>query len=113
MSALNEFDAKWGKKYPLAVKSWGNNWAELATFFKYPPEIRKLIYTTSAIETFNRQLRKVTKTRSAFVSDDALMKSLYLTMINIIEKWTMPIKDWGQILDQLFIFFGDRVKIKL
>lgn len=97
----------------MAVKSWRNNWAELATFFKYPPEIRKLIYTTNAIENFNRQLRKVTKTKSAFVSDDALMKLLYLTTINIIEKWTMPIKDWGQILDQLFMFFGDRVKIKL
>lgn len=113
ISALDEFDAKWGKKYPLAVKSWRNNWAELATFFKYPPEIRKLIYTTNAIENFNRQLRKVTKTKSAFVSDDALMKLLYLTTMNIVDKWTMPIKDWGQILDQLYMFFGDRVKIKL
>lgn len=113
LSALDEFDAKWGKKYPLAVKSWRNNWAELATFFKYPPEIRKLIYTTNAIENFNRQLRKVTKTKSAFVSDDALMKLLYLTTMYIVEKWTMPIKEWGQILDQLFMFFGDRVKFKL
>ena len=113
ISALDEFDAKWGKKYSLAVKSWRNNWAELATFFKYPPEIRKLIYTTNAIENFNRQLRKVTKTKSAFVSDDALMKLLYLTTMNIVDKWTMPVKDWGQILDQLYMFFGDRVKIKL
>jgi putative transposase len=113
ISALDEFDAKWGKKYPLAVKSWRDNWAELATFFKYPPEIRKLIYTTNAIENFNRQLRKVTKTKSAFVSDDALMKLLYLTTMNITEKWTMPIKDWGQILAQLYMFFGDRVKIRL
>jgi len=113
ISALDEFEAKWGKKYSLAVKSWRNNWAELATFFKYPPEIRKLIYTTNAIENFNRQLRKVTKTKSAFVSDDALMKLLYLTTMNIVDKWTMPIKDWGQILDQLYMFFGDRVKIKL
>jgi transposase-like protein len=113
LMALDEFEAKWGKKYPLAIKSWRTNWSELATFFKYPPEIRKLIYTTNAIENFNRQLRKVTKTKSAFVSDDALIKLLYLTTMNIIEKWTMPIKDWGQILDQLCIFFGDRVKIKL
>jgi putative transposase len=77
------------------------------------PRIRKLIYTTNAIENFNRQLRKVTKTKSAFVSDDALMKLLYLTTMNIVEKWTMPIKNWGQILDQLLMFFGDRVKIKL
>jgi putative transposase len=113
LMALDEFEVKWGKKYPLAVKSWRNNWSELATFFKYPPEIRKLIYTTNAIENFNRQLRKVTKTKSAFVSDDALMKLLYLTTMNIVEKWTMPIKEWGQILDQLYIFFDDRVKIKL
>ena len=102
-----------GAENPLAVKSWRTNWPELATFFKYPPEIRKLIYTTNAIENFNRQLRKVTKTKSAFVSDDALMKLLYLTTMNIVEKWTMPIKNWGQILDQLLMFFGDRVKIKL
>lgn len=113
LMALDEFEAKWGKKYPLAVKSWRTNWPELATFFKYPPEIRKLIYTTNAIENFNRQLRKVTKTKSAFVSDDALMKLLYLTTMNIVDKWTMPIKEWGQILDQLYMFFEDRVKIKL
>lgn len=113
LSALDEFEAKWGKKYPLAVKSWRVNWNELSTMFKYSPEIRKLIYTTNAIENFNRQLRKVTKTKSAFVSDDALMKILYLTTMNIVEKWTMPIKDWGSILDNLIIFFGDRVKITL
>lgn len=113
LMALDEFEAKWGQKYPLAVKSWRTNWPELATFFKYPPEIRKLIYTTNAIENFNRQLRKVTKTKSAFVSDDALMKLLYLTTMNIVDKWTMPIKEWGQILAQLYMFFEDRVKIKL
>ena len=81
--------------------------------FKYSPEIRKLIYTTNAIENFNRQLRKVTKTKSAFVSDNALMKLLYLTTMNIIDKWTMPIRNWGMILDNLMIYFGDRVKISL
>lgn len=79
--------------------------------FKYPPEIRKLIYTTNAIENFNRQLRKVTKTKSAFVSDDALMKILYLATMSIIEKWTVPIKNWGSILNNLMIYFGDRVKV--
>ncbi len=113
LCALDEFEAKWGGKYPLAVKSWRVNWNELSTMFKYPPEIRKLIYTTNAIENFNRQLRKVTKTKSAFVSDDALMKILYLTTMNIVDKWTMPIKEWGSILDNLMIFFGDRVKISL
>jgi len=81
--------------------------------FKYPPEIRKLIYTANAIENFNRQLRKVTKTKSAFVSDDALMKILYLTTMNIVDRWTMPIKDCNSILDNLMIFFGDRVNITL
>lgn len=113
LAAMDEFEAKWGGKYPLAVKSWRVNWNELSTMFKYPPEIRKLIYTTNAIENFNRQLRKVTKTKSAFVSDDALMKILYLTTMNIVDKWTMPIQNWGAILDNLMIFFGDRVKITL
>lgn len=113
LSAMDEFEAKWGGKYPLAVKSWRVNWNELSTMFKYPPEIRKLIYTTNAIENFNRQLRKVTKTKSAFVSDDALMKILYLTTMSIVDKWTMPIKEWGAILDNLLVFFGDRVKITL
>lgn len=113
LAALDEFEAKWGKKYPLGVKSWRVNWNELSTMFKYTPEIRKLIYTTNAIENFNRQLRKVTKTKSAFVSDDALMKILYLTTMQIVDKWTMPIRDWGIILDDLMIYFGDRVNIVL
>ncbi len=113
LAALDEFEAKWGGKYPLGVKSWRANWNELSTMFKYPPEIRKLIYTTNAIENFNRQLRKVTKTKSAFVSDDALMKLLYLTTMQIVDKWTMPIRDWGMILDNLMIYFGDRVNITL
>ena len=113
LAALDEFEAKWGVKYPLGVKSWRVNWTELSTMFKYPPEIRKLIYTTNAIENFNRQLRKVTKTKSAFVSDDALMKLLYLTTMQIVDKWTMPIRDWGMILDNLMIYFGDRVDIAL
>ena len=112
LSALKAIEEQWGKKYPLAVKSWYANWNELSTMFKYPPEIRTLIYTTNAIENFNRQLRKVTKTKSAFVSDDALMKILYLATMSIVEKWTMPIKNWGSILDNLMIYFGDRVKVQ-
>ncbi|MBQ6907863.1 MAG: IS256 family transposase [Clostridia bacterium] len=113
LAALDEFEEKCGVKYPLGVKSWRVNWTELSTMFKYPPEIRKLIYTTNAIENFNRQLRKVTKTKSAFVSDDALMKLLYLTTMQIVDKWTMPVRDWGIILDNLMIYFGDRVSIAL
>jgi len=111
--ALNEFENKWSKKYMLGVKSWRENWNELSVMFKYPPVIRKLIYTTNAIENFNRQLRKATKTKSAFVSDDAAMKILYLTTMNVIEKWTMPLRDWGEIIANLAIYFGDRVRIKL
>lgn len=81
--------------------------------FKYPEEIRRIIYTTNAIENFNRQLRKVTKTKSAFVSDDALLKQLYLVIMQVTEKWTMPIKDWGSILAQLMVLYGDRVQVPL
>lgn len=112
LMALDDLERKWGRKYPVSIKSWRVNWDELATFFKYPSELRRIIYTTNAIENFNRQLRKVTKTKSAFVSDDALMKLLYLTTMSVTEKWTQSIRDWGKILDQLLIFFGDRVKIR-
>lgn len=111
--ALDELEQRWADKYPLGVKSWRVNWTELSTMFKYPPEIRKLIYTTNAIENFNRQLRKTTKNKSTFVSDDALMKILYLTTVQIVQKWTLPIRNWGQILDNLMIYFGDRVPVSL
>lgn len=113
LAALDDFEAKWSGKYALGVKSWRVNWPELSTMFKYPPEIRTLIYTTNAIENFNRQLRKVTKTKSAFVSDDALLKILYLATMNITKKWTMPIRNWGSILDHLMIYFGDRVEVTI
>ena len=113
LAALDEFEQSWGSKYPMAVRSWREHWDELATMFKYPEQIRRIIYTTNAIENFNRQLRKVTKTKSAFVSDDALLKQLYLVTMQITEKWTMPIRDWGNILMHLMIYFGDRVNVRL
>lgn len=113
LEALDELEATWGSKYPASIRSWRDHWDELATMFKYPEQIRRIIYTTNAIENFNRQLRKVTKTKSAFVSDDALLKQLYLVTMQVTEKWTMPIKDWGGILMQLMIFFGDRVNVTL
>ncbi len=113
LSALDEFESKWSEKYPIAVRSWRNHWKELSTMFKFPPELRKLIYTTNAIENFNRQLRRVTKTKSAFVSDEALMKLLYLTTMNVVAKWTMPVPNWHSILANLMIFFGDRVNISI
>jgi len=113
MESLDELERVWGAKYPAAIRSWREHWDELATMFKYPEQIRRIIYTTNAIENFNRQLRKVTKTKGAFVSDDALLKQLYLVTMQVTEKWTMPIKDWGSILMHLMIYFGDRVNLLL
>lgn len=113
LGALEELEAAWGKKHPVAIKSWRDHWDELSTMFKYPEELRRIIYTTNAIENFNRQLRKVTKTKGAFVSDDALLKQLYLVTMQVTSKWTMPLKSWGSILMQLIIYFGDRVTITL
>ncbi|MSB17889.1 IS256 family transposase [Finegoldia magna] len=109
LSNLDIFEEKWGKKYPMYVNSWRNNWAELATYFKYPEGIRKLIYTTNSIENFNRQLRKVTKNKTIFPSDYALQKSLYLAMVDASSKWTSRIRGWDQILSQLSIFFEGRI----
>lgn len=109
LSNLDIFEEKWGKKYPMCVNSWRNNWAELSTYFKYPEGIRKLIYTTNSIENFNRQLRKVTKNKTIFPSDYALQKSLYLAMVDASSKWTSRIRGWDQILSQLSIFFEGRI----
>lgn len=106
---LDRFEEEWGKKYPLIVRSWRNNWSELATFFKYPPEIRKLIYTTNIIESYHRQLRKVTKGKGIFPSDEALLKMLYLSTMDVVRKWTGRVQNWGQMLLQLSVFFPDRV----
>lgn len=111
--ALDEFDERWGKKYPLVIQSWQRNWSELSTFFKYPPEIRKIIYTTNMIESYHRQLRKVTKGKSVFPTDEALLKMLYLVTQNVMLKWTGRIHNWGQILLQLSVFFPDKVKSHL
>ena len=110
LAALDEFKQVWGAKYPLVIQSWQRNWGEIATFFKYPPEIRKIIYTTNMIESYHRQLRKVTKGKSAFPSDEALLKMLYLVTQDVMLKWTGRIHNWGQILLQLSVFFPDRVK---
>jgi transposase-like protein len=107
---LDNFEDKWGSKYPKIAVSWRTNWANLSTYFKYPEEVRKLIYTTNAIEGFNRQLRKVTKSKSVFPTDDSLLKMLYLAMIDITKKWTGRRQDWGLIHSQLEIYFEDRIK---
>ncbi|MBP5580971.1 MAG: IS256 family transposase [Ruminococcus sp.] len=109
LNALDEFAAAWDSKYPKISKSWRENWANLSTYFKFPPELRKLIYTTNTIEGFNRQLRKVTKARSVFPTDDSLLKLLYLAMKDITKKWTGRRQDWSRIYAQLVIYYGDRL----
>ena len=109
LSELDGFAEKWDAKYPKISASWRANWPKLATYFKYPEEVRKLIYTTNAIEGFNRQLRKVTKSKSVFPTDDALFKMLYLATIDITKKWTGRRQDWGLIYSQLLVFFEDRI----
>ena len=111
-TALNElelFKDKWNSKYPKIYKSWHDNWATLSTYFKYPEAVRRLIYTTNAIEGFNRQLRKVTKSKTVFPSDDSLLKMLYLATMDITRKWTGHRQDWGQIHSQLEIYFEERL----
>jgi transposase-like protein len=106
---LEEFGKKWDSKYPQIHKSWSERWPTLATYFKYPEAVRRLIYTTNTIEGFNRQLRKVTKSKTVFPSDDSLLKMLYLAMMDITKKWTGHRQDWGQIHAQLEIFFEERL----
>jgi putative transposase len=106
---LETFDERWGKKYPRIAISWRENWPELSAYFKYPQAVRTLIYTTNAIEGYNRQLRKVTKNKGAFPSDTALFKMLYLATMDITQKWTGKRKDWGEIHNQLSVFFADRL----
>ena len=109
IAALEDFSAKWDKKYPKISQSWQANWPNLSTYFKFPAELRKLIYTTNAIEGFNRQLRKVTKSKSVFPTDDSLFKMLYLAMIDITKKWTGRRQDWSAIHAQLAVYYADRM----
>lgn len=112
--ALNELDKmsdNWGKKYSVVLDSWLNKWTDLATYFKYPPAIRKTIYTTNTLEGFNRQLRKATKTKSVFPTDEALKKSLFLTTNDITKKWVMPVPNWGQAITQFAIMFEGRIDL--
>lgn len=105
-------DEKWGTKYPMVIKSWNNNWSNLSTYFKYSEQLRKLIYTTNPIEGFHRQVRKYTKTKGAFTSENALFKLLYCAIRQITEKWNMPIANWALTVSQLDIYFPDRLKFR-
>ena len=104
--ALEDFGKTWNDKYPMIYRSWEKHWTDLSEFFKYPPEIRRAIYTTNAVESLNYQLRKVTRNRSSFSTDDAIFKILYLAIRSASKKWTMPIRDWGPALNQFAIEFG-------
>ena len=106
---LTDFENKWGKDYQSIGLSWRRNWARIIPFFDYPPEIRKVIYTTNAIESINMSLRKVIKTRSSFPTDEAVTKLFYLALRNISKKWTMPIRDWKAALNRFSIQFEERI----
>jgi len=109
--ALERFSERWDAKYPAISPSWRNDWERLTVFFDYSPEIRKVIYTTNAIESLNYSLRRMLKTRGAFPNDDAIFKVLYLAINRVAKKWTMPIRDWKAALNQFVILFGDRVTV--
>jgi transposase-like protein len=110
-SRLLQLGEKWGRKYAIAVRSWENNWEELATMFAYPAEIRRLIYTTNTVEGYHRQLRKVDKTKGSFPSAEAVRKLFYLVNDNVTKKWSAPIRDWAKILNQLTIRYDTRMPI--
>jgi putative transposase len=109
--ALLELEKDWDERYPMVSKSWRNNWTRITPFFAYPPEIRKVIYTTNAIESLNNSLRKVTRNRNSFPNDEAAIKLLYMALKNITKKWTMPLQGWPQAINQFSIRFGDRLHI--
>ena len=108
--ALDTLEKTWGKRYPIVMTSWRNKWENLSVFFKYPEDIRRVIYTTNIIESVHRQFRKLTKTKGAFPNEDSLLKLLYLGIQNASKKWTMPIRNWNLTLSQLSIFFEGRLE---
>lgn len=110
---LLKLDEKWGQKYPIVIGSWKSKWENLSVYFKYPPEIRKVIYTTNIIESVHRQFRKLTKTKGAFPNENSLLKLLYMGIKNAEKKWTMPVQNWNLTLSQLAIFFEGRLDNEL
>lgn len=109
-AALNDFAAKWETKYSYAVQSWRNNWEDLTVFFEFPVDIRKIIYTTNLIENLNGKIRKYTKNKLSFPTDEAVMKSVYLSIREATKKWSMPVRNWGIIIDQFLILYEKRVR---
>lgn len=109
-TALNELDAKWGKQYPVVIRSWRKKWDNLSVYFKYPEDVRKAIYTTNAVEAVHRQFRKLTKTKGGFPNENSLLKLLYAGILSASEKWTHPVQNWNLTLSQLVIHFEDRIE---
>jgi putative transposase len=112
-SELDALEKKWNAKYPIVIKSWRNNWERLSQYFKYPEDIRRIIYTTNTIEGVHRQFRKLTKTKGAFPNQDSLLKLLYMGIQNASKKWTMPVQNWSLTISQLAIFFEGRLDKEL
>ena len=110
---LEQLNKKWGKKYPIIIRSWRNNWERLSQYFKYGKEIRRIIYTTNTVEGFNRQIRKVTKSKPVFPNETAVLKMVFLAAQNIMKKWTSPIPKWGLVIQQLAIHFEGRLNLRL
>ena len=108
-TALDELEAKWGEQYPIVIKSWRGKWDLLSAYFRYPAPIRKIMYTTNAVEAVHRQFRKLTKTKGGFPNDNSLLKLLYMGIQNASKKWTIPVQNWNQALSQLAIFFEGRL----
>ncbi len=108
--ALLELETKWGERYPMVINSWTNNWEELSAYFEYSEPTRRIIYTTNAVEGFNRQIRKITKTKGGFTNDESLFKLVYLVYKDISKKWDKSISNWAEIISQFAIIFEDRLK---
>ena len=110
---LLELDEKWGSKYPVVLKSWQTHWEHLSTYFEYTEPVRKAIYTTNIIEGFHRMVRKFTKTKGAFTSENALIKLVYCASLSAMKKWTMPQRDWALTISQFDIKFPGRLKLEI
>jgi len=108
---LEQFEQKWGSKYRHAAQSWHRNWNDLTAFFDFPVEILTIIYITNLIENLNGKIRKYTKTKLSFPTDDALRKSVYLAIAEIEKKWTMPIRNWGMVMNQFLVIFENRIEL--
>ena len=106
---LDLLDEKWGKQYPVVIQSWRSNWHRLSQYFKYPEPIRKMVYTTNTVEGYHRMIRKVTKSKGAFTSDMAMLKLVYLATIQFNSRWVKNVRNWSQIMSQLFIYFENRI----